>query len=311
MTRLLYRLHRADLVVAGAGFAVLCVLLGVTGNVMADHYRQALTSCAATSSCSTLSESLFSGDGLLFDTVIATVAVPLLLGMFWGGPLVARESEGGTLDLIWTQGITRRRWAMTNISTLLAFAACWGAALSALVSWWMAPQNDLWGRLSPGRFDVQGFVPIAYALFAAALGIATGATIRRTLPAIVVTLVAFTAIRVVILTNLRAHLLPVATKLYPLRNDNLGDPPGSLVLRQTVASPAGVPANLPASCAHVSRGVRTYNIECVAVHGYRRLVSFQPPSRFWALQGIESAIFVLLATILVLIAYRQIIRCDA
>jgi ABC-type multidrug transport system ATPase subunit len=32
---------------------------------------------------------------------------PVLIGMFWGAPLVARELETGTFRLAWTQSVTR------------------------------------------------------------------------------------------------------------------------------------------------------------------------------------------------------------
>jgi len=35
------------------------------------------------------------------------LAVPLLIGMFWGAPLISREFEAGTFRLAWTQGVTR------------------------------------------------------------------------------------------------------------------------------------------------------------------------------------------------------------
>jgi len=38
------------------------------------------------------------------------VAVPGLIGIFWGAPLVARELETGTYRLAWTQSVTRKRW---------------------------------------------------------------------------------------------------------------------------------------------------------------------------------------------------------
>jgi len=37
--------------------------------------------------------------------------VPLIVGMFWGAPAIAGELEDDTVSLVWTQGVSRRRWA--------------------------------------------------------------------------------------------------------------------------------------------------------------------------------------------------------
>ena len=44
------------------------------------------------------------------------LAVPGLIGMFWGAPLVAREFETGTFRLAWTQGVTRTRWLAAKLA---------------------------------------------------------------------------------------------------------------------------------------------------------------------------------------------------
>jgi hypothetical protein len=40
-------------------------------------------------------------------------------------------------------------------------------------------------------------------------------------------------------------------------------------------------------------------ISCMSAHGYRGYVTYQPADRYWAFQGIETGIFVLLAAALV------------
>jgi len=69
-------------------------------------------------------------------------------------------------------------------------------SLAALVTWWSGPENALQqDRFERTQFAIQGIVPIGYALFAVALGIAAGALLRRTLPAVAVTIGIFTALR--------------------------------------------------------------------------------------------------------------------
>ena len=46
-------------------------------------------------------------------------------------------------------------------------------------------------------------------------------------------------------------------------------------------------------------------------HGYRGYVTYQPASRFWAFQGIETGIFVVLAAILLAVTFWVLKRRDA
>jgi len=70
--------------------------------------------------------------------------------------------------------------------------------MAVLVTWWRSPENALGipdSRLAAGVFDIQGIVPVAYSVSAVALGIAAGSMFRRVLPAMAVTLGAFTVSR--------------------------------------------------------------------------------------------------------------------
>ena len=111
--------------------------------------------------------------------VIMTLGVPALLGVFWGAPLVARELETGTSQFAWMQSVTRKHWLTVKAGWMLLAAAAWGGAVSALVTWWSGPDNALQlDAFKPGRLDIMGIVPVGYALFAMALGIAAGAVAR-------------------------------------------------------------------------------------------------------------------------------------
>ena len=108
MNQLVWRLHRNQVYFAVAGFFVLTVLLIITGLRMANDYHAFLRTCAATQSCADGGGQLFSGDGAIMDVVNLTIAAPLLLGLFWGAPLVAKDFEDGSHNLVWTQGVTRQ-----------------------------------------------------------------------------------------------------------------------------------------------------------------------------------------------------------
>jgi hypothetical protein len=121
--------------------------------------------------------------------------LPLLAGLFWGAPLIAREVEHGTHRLVWTQGVSRLRWALVKFGLVGAGVVVAAACYALLVTWWRAPLDQAAGgtatgnRFGFGLFDVEGLVPVGYALFAVALGVFAGALTRRTQAAMAVTLV--------------------------------------------------------------------------------------------------------------------------
>jgi hypothetical protein len=52
-------------------------------------------------------------------------------------------------------------------------------------------------------------------------------------------------------------------------------------------------------------------VPCLAAHGYRGYLAYQPASRFWAFQGIETGIFLILAASFIGIAFWVLRRRDA
>lgn len=314
MNELVWRLHRTQLLFVACAVAALTVLLLVTGITMANDYHVFLSTCAATQSCSDTGQ-LFSGDGAILDLVNLTIVVPLLFGLFWGAPLISKEFEDGTHNLVWTQGVTRSHWLKTNVLWALAAAAVWGGAIACLVSWWRFPENAVGSRFD--TFDIQGIVPVAYSLFAVALGIGVGSMVKRVLPAIATTLGAFVAIRVAIGVYLRPHYFAPVVKALPLISASGGAPPGAWVISTSIAGPAGQslgtslsPGDIPAACQLVHLGDKGQTFSCLASHGFSQVVTYQPAGRFWAFQGIEGAIFLVLAAALVGITFWRVLSQD-
>ncbi|HZD71495.1 MAG TPA: hypothetical protein VFA45_22065 [Actinomycetes bacterium] len=333
MTWLVWRQHRNQAYRAAAALAVFAVLLLVTGRQMASQYQSALTSCAASHTCGNLANTLTLGTPVLFLLVTLTLVVPCLLGVFWGGPLVARELETGTSQFAWMQSITRSRWLTVKVGWALLAAAAWGGAVSALVTWWSSPVNALKHQnFQPGQFDIQGIVPVGYALFAVALGIAAGTLLRRTLPAMAITIVVFTFLRLVIGQDLRSHYMTALTKTYTflhrpalptgsywLVSGGLVGPGGQVPSSQAHSGPGlsigGVPisiSDMPSACRPLAFQGPLKFFPCLTAHGYRGLfITYQPASRYWAFQGIETGIFVLLAAALIALTAIAVARRDA
>jgi hypothetical protein len=70
-------------------------------------------------------------------------------------------------------------------------------------------------------------------------------------------------------------------------------------------------ADVPSACRSVGIDEQGISATCVSAHGFHQLITYQPASRFWAFQGIESAVFVVLAAALLALAYKLVLGRDA
>jgi hypothetical protein len=142
-------------------------------------------------------------------------AIPALIGLLLGSPLVAQEIERGTNRFAWTQSITRTRWLAIKVLVAGFFTTVIAAGLIALARWWLhavrisyvgghAPIRDY---IAPTNFDVDGPVVIGYALFAFMLGVALGAVFRRTGWALLVGVPVFVLFRIVVHRYLLTDLM--------------------------------------------------------------------------------------------------------
>ncbi|MGA8466453.1 MAG: hypothetical protein WB688_19975, partial [Trebonia sp.] len=158
-----------------------------------------------------------------------------------------------------------------------------------------------------------------------------------TLPAIAVTLAGFIVVRAVIFMALRRSFMTAVTSYFSLSSGFT--PAGSAwqlgagfvgANGQPISIPQstngqvlgtgveGIPvSSLPASCqAAAGNGPftrATYHavVSCAQAHGIRGYVTYQPASRYWAFQGIETGIFLLLAAALIAVAFAVVSRRDA
>jgi hypothetical protein len=315
MNFLIWKLHRNQVLVAVIAFAALATVLVTSGIHMRSIYRAALRTCSASGTCGDLQNRVFQGYGLVLDIVLATLIVPFLLGMFWGAPLLSKDFENGTHNLVWTQSISRRRWFGVNVAWALLSATLYGAALSALVTWWRTPVNALFSRMSPLLFDLQGVVPVAYCIFAVSLGIILGAWFRRVVPAMATTLGILVAIRVVILLYVRPHFLAPLRASLPLTSDvqPIGHANAWELSRNIADASGNVISNglesVPPVC-HQSLFDGSI-LDCLAKHGYRRVITYQPDSRFWTFQGIETGLFICMAAACLAFAFWLVTHRDA
>ena len=317
---------RTQALVAAGALAILAVILLVTGIRLAHAYDTAVAVCKQQGNCATGLGNAFPSNGYLTASNVMhplVIAIPCVLGMFWGAPLAAREFETGTFRLAWTQGVTRTRWLAAKLAVVGAASMAVAGLLSLMVTWWSSPiaAAQMGTRLDPGIFSESGIVPVGYAAFAFAFGVTAGLLSRRTLPAMAVTLAIFVAVVWFAFPFLvRPHLLPpvqaasalniasvVATgagvqgagpgDLFVQTQVNM---PGDWVLSSPIITPAGRPASSePATraCTGATSTTKTCDAYLESLH-LRQTVTYQPASRYWAFQWYETAIYLALAFLL-------------
>jgi hypothetical protein len=326
------RQFRKQALIAGAALVVLAVLVALLGAQLLDDYHATVTGCGAHADCSSAATALINRYAKWNDWFgVIVLVVPGLIGIFWGAPLLARELETGTFRLAWTQSISRARWTLTKLG-LLGLASMAAAGLCSLfVTWWASPLDQI-GAGPFATFDQRGIVPVGYALFAFALGVAAGAVVRRTLPAMGATLVAFVGVRLAVYEWVRPHYMAPLTARSPYRfsGPGLGQVaigqglrPGGWVVSQSIENPAGrvvgrtVGGLLATSINVGSQGVTIAGVgacpnlkpsgqqsvakstdlvqRCVNQLHLTSVTAYQPANRYWPFQLYETLLFVVAA----------------
>ena len=339
MIRFAWLRFRTQAAVGAGVLAIAAIVLAVTGIQLAHAYDAAIAVCTRQGNCATtLGNGLNSfpsqGDLNTANGLNALgLVVPALIGMFWGAPLVAREFETGTFRLVWTQGVTRVRWlaAKLGVAGLAAIAA--GELFSLMVDWWSSPirKANLGDSVLDG-VSHSGITPAGYAAFGFALGVTFGLFIRHTLPAMAVTLAVYTAVIIAFPVAVRPHLIspvqatvavPVSSAMNMQITNNMlqpqtlpavpgdtGAPAGSLVLSasQVVNAEGRLVYSVPAQACAGSRSAPSSQACAAYIESLhlRQTVTYQPASRYWAFECIETAIYLALALLLAGLCFLRI-----
>lgn len=215
MIWLTWRQQRLEALIGGVALGLVAVLLLWTGHAMVSSYdHTGVAACVAQHAtdpaCWPLS-SAFQDRFARFGQLMPWLNfVPLFIGLLLAAPFVL-DLEQGTHRLVWTQGITRRRWLAVKIGLMVGAAVAVSLALVALWTWWRGPFDGLQTRFDPNSFDFEGIAPVAYTLFALALCLAVGTILRRTAPAMAITFAVFLGLRVALESQLRPHYLAPLT----------------------------------------------------------------------------------------------------
>jgi hypothetical protein len=238
--------------------------------------------------------------GLNAQTVpFLLLAVPVLLGAFVGGPVLARELESGTFRFAWTQGAGRVRQAAARLVPLAVVLTAAAYGLSALFSWYIGPfvQTGVTGKYPMQLFGNMGTDFAAWTLLSFALTAFAGVLLRRTVTAMAASIVVLTVLDVVTIMALRQHYAApvVVGGAGPAGNSDL-------VLGNWFTTTSGVPVSQDTvlnAFARLPFGV-TPSTAMLASHHWLQWWSYQPASRWWQFQLTEGGW--LLAASLLLIA---------
>jgi ABC-type transport system involved in multi-copper enzyme maturation permease subunit len=331
MTWLTWRQFRIQAIIAATALAAFAALLASTGPHLASLYAASgLRGCQQTS-CEQLAsnflQQLYAAGTywvLYLLGVMLILLTPAVIGLFWGAPLIARELETGTSALAWNQSVTRTRWLAVKLIVGGLAAMAVTEALSLMQAWWAAPIGRAVGhgasgtllamsQFSPLVFVTHGITPLGYAAFSFTVGVTAGALIRRTVPAMAVTLAIFAAVQIAMPLWVRPNLFaPHHTTVaigrditfgndtrgnFTLTTGSLPGQPGAWILSSGAADAAGHHVSTaPSACIQaVVSGAGPSGLDCLASHGIRIAVTYQPASRYWPLQFAETGLFLALA----------------
>ena len=208
-----WRQHRGLLIAALALFGAAVIGMPIAGlKIHRDYATLAACHPATSAACLQLSNGFHTDWHLGNGIRVAMLAAPLLLALFAGPPVVARELESGTFRYAWTQGIGRLRWTVAKLALLGSLLTIGAFAVSQLFTWLFAPflvTQDV-TVLSPAVFDTRGIAYAAWTLTAFCLGAFLGTLLRRVLPAMAATLGAYAVLGAFTLLYLHQHY-PVST----------------------------------------------------------------------------------------------------
>lgn len=297
MTWAAWRVQRSILLAAAAVIAVLALWLVATGLVLGHNQTWKYWTDA---------------------DVYVLFALPGVLGLALGAPLIAGESSLGTDRLAMTQSVTRARWLTFKLLVGGSATAVAVVALTLLLEWWtgavsvsaLTQSGGFSGvRIQPTAFDLTGLVLVGYTLFAFFLGTALGTVIRKPGWVFAVGLPIFAAARIGVQDWLRPHL--VAPAVFTSLVERASSAVNNGWLLHFALLPAGRTSPPPGetwtwwdatksymTCQNQSKLSNAGDAHCAVLAHVHYVFQYQPESHYWALQGVETAIFLGLGLLL-------------
>ncbi|MFD8480447.1 hypothetical protein [Kitasatospora sp. NPDC059673] len=233
--------------------------------------------------------------------------LPVAVGMFLGAPLLAQEYERGTLRMIRAQSVSPVRWLTARLTAPAALVTVAVGLFAAMNTWlWLDMHRLGWGQdnLFPGfTYATIGLAPLAWSLFALAVGVAVGQLLRRTLVSVLVTGVLVLGAQLLV-RSLRVYFVPLA--------EATGHIPGAV---PSHAVPYSMPPNswLVDHGPVLADGTRASESDCYRLgdacdNSPLSWVTYHPNSHFVPMQLVEGGLLLAVSAALVFLTYRRVTR---
>lgn len=328
-----------SLVLSTVGIVITMLVVGQPAHAaFAAYARAGCTTNHPTNVATCIAEQsvLNSDDALLNILLVALRGFPLLVGMFLGAPLLAKEFETGTFRFAWTQGIGRVRWLTAKLALLGAATALCAFAASLAIVWWCDPFNGIGfaSRWQPGEFDMSSVTLLAWILFSLALGVCAGAFARRVLPAMAIAMALLAGAILVNFFWLNHWLLGLGARTYEVVATRVNavavgalntfafpthspsGPIDSWLVSGWLTSSSGRRLSTPTAHVVLSRAAiatqtsteKNALANWLLQHHYQYWLSYQPAGRYWIFQAVEGGALALAALLIVALAVWAIDR---
>jgi len=224
------------------------------------------------------------------------LALPLVFGIFLGGPQLAQELESGTYRTVCTQSVTRLRWFAAKLLVPVVLTVLISGTIAAAMTWWWQPAGHLLGDSFPWwqwyPYDGIGPVVVGLSVLSLLIGVTAGLILRRTVLAMGATVV-LSAGAMYLLESVRGHLLPTTLATVQHTTDSAA-PANAWVLSEGPVDAAGQRVPDLLSCYAADDYPK-----CLVQHGRTgRWAEFHPSSQLWPLQWAQTGLCLLLAAAL-------------
>jgi hypothetical protein len=324
MTWLVWRQHRFEVLGMLIGAALIAATL-VYGADLAVRTRAELgvDTCQplpnTNSNCVTLA--VQAGERLqpFRWLIIVLFFLPALVGSFVGGPLFARELERGTHRLVWTQGITRLRWAGVKLGGVLLFAALAGAIVALAGGSAFAISGSRTDAYM--NFALEGPAFVSYVIFAISVAAFAGTLSRRILGGMLAGLLVFAVINLGVQFILRPNYEPpvVVITSSDTAAMEFQTPEGAWVIGSDHVDAAGhvvAPARVRALMDEYRprAGWRAFGgdlLSYLAENDVYQRIRYQPADRYWRFQWTEALLFMTLSAAMRAATLQLLHRRDA